>query len=376
MATAITARAPADVRRLALVGSSLAGGGAQRVTLTLAEGFVGRGFEVDLVVVGAHGALAPCVPPSIRVVDLRARRSTHAIPALARYLRRERPSAVLAAQSPVNLMAIAARRLSGVDHRLVVSEHVALDAVLRHAATWRERLIPAAARLLYGHADGLVVVSADTADRFAAATGFPRDRATVIHNPIVGSDLGRRAAAPLDHPWFAAGAPPVVVAAGRLTKQKDHETLLRAFAVLRGVRAARLLILGEGEERPALESLVRALGIGADVALPGFVVNPYPYFARARVLVSSSRWEGFGNVLVEAMACGTPVVSTDCPSGPAEILEHGRYGLLTPVGDARALADAMRHALQRPSPAAELRQRAQQFSVARAVDQYLDLLLP
>jgi glycosyltransferase involved in cell wall biosynthesis len=372
----VTTSAPAQGRRVAFAFSSLRGGGIQRVMLTLAAGFLARGFKVDLLIVDPRGELESAVPSDARIVDLRARRSLHALPALARYLRRERPAAALASQTPLNLLTLLARRLAGVPTRLVLSEHIDLDAVLQHAATWKERLFPVGARWFYPKADALVVVSRGAAARFAQATGLSPSLATVIYNPVVTPALFEQAAVPLDHPWLAGGGPPVIVSAGRLTRQKDHDTLLRAFALVRQRRRARLLLLGEGEERANLEALGDQLGIRSDVQLPGFVANPFAYMARARLFVLSSRWEGFGNVLVEAMACGVPVVSTDCPSGPAEILQDGVFGRLAAVGDSRSLADAMLQTLQEPSAPARARQRALEFSVERAVEHYLRVMLP
>jgi glycosyltransferase involved in cell wall biosynthesis len=200
--------------------------------------------------------------------------------------------------------------------------------------------------------------------------------ARVIHNPVVTPGLLAQATARLDHPWFAPGQPPVILSAGRLTRQKDHETLVRGFALLRERTPARLIILGEGEERGNLERLTGQLSLRADVQLPGFTLNPFAYMARARLFVLSSRWEGFGNVLAEAMACGAPVVSTDCPSGPAEILQNGVFGRLSPVGDAPALASAMLEALTLPPDPDLLKTRALQFAPDHAVQQYLDALLP
>ena len=179
----------------------------------------------------------------------------------------------------------------------------------------------------------------------------------------------------MDHPWFAPGSPPVVLGIGRLTTQKDFPTLLKAFAQVRAVRKARLMILGEGRDRQALEVLARELGVASDVDLPGFVLNPFPYMVRASLLVLSSAWEGLPGVLIEAMACGCPVVSTDCPSGPSEILDGGAYGPLVPVGDDGALAKAILSVLEMPPDPERLRARAALFSVERATDQYLQVLL-
>jgi glycosyltransferase involved in cell wall biosynthesis len=168
----------------------------------------------------------------------------------------------------------------------------------------------------------------------------------------------------------------VILGAGRLTAQKDFPTLIRAFALARAAQPMRLILLGEGELREPLRALAADLGIAAQVDLPGFVENPYAFMSRAHVFVLSSAWEGFGLVLVEAMACGTPVVSTDCPAGPAEILMGGRFGRLVPVGDAGAMAEAIRATLADPLPADRLRSRAGDFSLEKIGDEYFELLLP
>ena len=227
---------------------------------------------------------------------------------------------------------------------------------------------------LYPRADEIVAVSAGVADDLARVARIPRSRITVIHNPIVTDELLADARAPVDHPWFADGGPPVVLAAGRLTEQKDYPTLLRAFRHARRARELRLVILGEGEERPRLEALARELDVSGDVDFAGFVANPYAFMARASLFVLSSAWEGFGNVVVEAMACGTPVVSTDCPSGPGEILEGGRYGRLVAVGDDEELAAAMLATLEDPPRPELLRERAAAFRADEAALRYLRVI--
>ena len=248
--------------------------------------------------------------------------------------------------------------------------------------TWKRRLFPALIRRNYLAMDSIVAVSEGVADDLAANFGISRDRITVVHNPVVSAGLREKAAAEIDHPWFVSGAPPVVLSTGRLYGAKDYPTLIRAFARLRQLREARLLILGSGkndaetaQRRAELMELASELGVSADLDLPGFVPNPFPYMARAAVFVLSSLWEGFGNVLVEAMACGCPVVSTDCPNGPAEILDHGRYGTLVAVGDVAGMAEAILTTLRNPPDRDVLRARAALFTVDRAVDAYLDLLL-
>lgn len=361
-------------QHLALFMPSLAGGGAERIMLTLAEAFAECGYRVDLVVTRAVGALAGEIPASVRLVDLGAKRIATSLPALVRYLRNDRPDALLSALAPANCIAVWARRLAGGATRLVLSEHNTLSQSTRGSCNRRERILPALMRRYYPNADAVVAVSAGVADDLAFTIGLERQRIEVIYNPVVTERLHRLAEVPIEHPWFGDSAPPVILGVGRLTAAKDFATLIRAFARLRKQRALRLLILGEGEERAGLEALVRRLGVGDDVAMPGFVINPYPYMKHASQFVLSSKWEGLPTVLIEAMACGTPVVSTDCPSGPAEILEGGKWGRLVPVGDETALAEAIGAALR--VPGADARSRAAVFSPDRAVGRYLRLLFP
>jgi glycosyltransferase involved in cell wall biosynthesis len=197
----------------------------------------------------------------------------------------------------------------------------------------------------------------------------------VTYNPVTTDDLPRLAAEPLDHPWVAPGAPPIVLGAGKLKPQKAFDVLLRAFSHMRARRPARLVILGEGPERSRLEALARKLGVAGDVALPGFAANPFAWMSRCGVFALSSAWEGLPGVLIQALACGCPVVSTDCPSGPSEILEPGGLGRLVAVGDTEALAAAIEEALTEPPSTAEARRdRAREFSVERIAPRYLAAL--
>ena len=206
-------------------------------------------------------------------------------------------------------------------------------------------------------------------------TSVAQERITAIDNPVITGTQHDKMCATLDHPWFAPGSPPVLLSVGRLARQKDFPTLLNAFARVRDTFPVRLLILGEGRQRARLEALVLSLGIAGDVAFPGFTMNPFPYMSQAAAFVLSSAWEGAPGALIEAMACGCPVVSTDCPSGPAEILADGQYGPLVPVGDDRALADAIVTVLEKRPDPERLQTRASMFSVERVADRYLDVML-
>jgi len=255
-----------------------------------------------------------------------------------------------------------------------VNEQNTLSLEAPHSSRRRHRLVPRFVRRFYPWADGIVAVSQGAADDLARTAGIPADRIQVVHNPIVTPELGELAAAPLEHPWFEPGEPPVVLAVGRLAPQKDFATLIRAFELARQERPARLLILGEGPERPGLEALAADLDLGGSFDLPGRILNPYPYMVRAGAFVLSSRWEGLPSVLIEALFCGVPIVATDCPSGPMEILEGGKYGLLVPVGDVGALAEGIVSALSgdvpRPTEASW-----QPYGQDTVVERYVDVLV-
>jgi glycosyltransferase involved in cell wall biosynthesis len=236
--------------------------------------------------------------------------------------------------------------------------------------------MPWVMRSAYTRADVVVATSAGVADDLARAIQMPRSRIVVIYNPVVTPSMIKKSWESVDHAWITGGSCPVIIATGRLTKQKDFPTLIRAFARLREQQSARLIILGEGEDRERLQDLAAELRVEANIDFPGFVSNPYAYMRRASVFVLSSRWEGFGNVVAEALACGTPVVSTDCPSGPAEILEGGRWGRLVPVGDSASLSEAMVLALTEGRRGEEGRvRRAQAFTGEVAAKHYLAMLL-
>jgi glycosyltransferase involved in cell wall biosynthesis len=351
----------------------MAGGGAERGALTLADGLAHRGFDVDLVLAVAEGPRLAEIPAEVRLVDLGSRRTLSSLPRLVRYLRREKPYALASVLDHANVVALWARKLGRYPGRVVVIEQNTLSEVTRNGKSRRGRMMPWLVTQFYPWADYVVGVSAGVTDDLVRLTNLPPEKVRVIFNPIVTTDIGEKARAPVDHPWFGNGSA-VFVAAGRLQPQKDFATLLLAFSQVRAKRPARLLILGEGPERGELEALVQRLDIADDVSLPGSTGNPYAYFARATAFVLSSRWEGLPTVLIEALSCGVPVIATDCPSGPREILANGRYGPLVPVGDADALARAMESMLDGGAvrPPAESWRPYEREAV---VDQYLHLLV-
>jgi glycosyltransferase involved in cell wall biosynthesis len=358
--------------RLAMFLPSLRGGGAERMMVNLLRGMTDAGIPVDLVLAQAEGTFLSDVPPSVRVIDCRASHVRHAIWPLARYLRRERPYGLLSRLCHANVAAAIARMLARVDTRLMMIEDSTLSANI--AVGGLPRTMVELMRRLYPRADAIAAVSEGVARDLEIQLGLSLGRVRVIYNPVVDASLLSRAQLPPTHDWLDRPEVPVFLAVGRLNVAKDYETLLRAFAILRAQRPARLLILGEGEERRRLEMLVAQLGLQSDVQLPGFSDNAYAAMRCASAFVLSSRFEGLPGVLIEALACGCPVVSTDCPSGPAEILAGGKYGLLAPTGNPTALSCAMLEVLSRNWDRNALRTRGQSFSLSAALPQYLEAL--
>ncbi len=381
--------------RIAVFIHSLSGGGAQRRAVSLANGFVERGRAVDLVAVSSQGPLRDQLAPGVRLVGLDGgdwdRTFVRVSPwlhsrtlqvllsprALGAYLAQVRPDVLLSAASFVNLVAVLAWRRVGRPMPLVLraSNHPAGNLP---GNIWLRGLIRAGVRRLaarlFPEACAVIAVSEGVAREVARVTRLPPERVRAIYNPVVTPELLRRGSAPVAHPWMEDPKVPLILGVGRLKLQKDFATLLRAFALLRRELPARLIILGEGPLRRPLTALVAHLRLRQDVELPGFVENAPAWMARASLFVLSSLWEGLPGVLIEALAMGCPVVSTDCPSGPREILEGGRYGPLVPCQDPEALATAMLRTLREPLDRALLRARAADFTGVDVPDRYLEVL--
>jgi glycosyltransferase involved in cell wall biosynthesis len=361
---------------LAISMQDLAGGGVERQTLTLAAELEARGVAVTLLVNEAVGELRGAVPASIRLIDLQCRRTSRAIPRIARFLRQERPDVLLANLNHNNIAAVLGNLLAGMPARVIICQHSVLSSAYLRTKGISHRVTPSIYRWISPGFVKAVAVSAGIAREFRAIAHIPQSKIVVIHNPVIGADFDIRARKPVDHPWLDDPSRKVFVTAGRLVPIKDHETLLHALALHRQRHDGRLLILGAGPLRESLVALARALGLHDAVDFLGFQDNPLPYFRRADAFVLSSFAEGFGNVLVEAMGCGTPVIATNCEHGPAEILDDGRYGVLVEARNAQALADAMGRVSELPEiwPDALLKSRAFSFSTTACVSAYLHLL--
>lgn len=361
--------------KIALFLPSLEGGGAERVFVQLANEFAAIGYRVHFVLTSASGPYMDEVSSPVRILDLGASSVSRALPALTRYLRSERPAVLLSALDHANIIAILANFASGNKSRCVVSVRLPPSAGYRVDSTGPRWLILLLSRWLFRFADQVVANARYVASDLSQSLRVPGHKLTVIYNPLDVQSIERSALAAIDHPWFAAGSAPVVLSVGSLFPRKDYETLIRAFSFVRSARDCRLVILGDGPERTRLETLARDLHVREDVHMPGFARNPFAWMARSRLFVSSSVTEGCPNALMQALACGTPVVSTDCWGGSAEVLESGRWGRLVPIRDPEALAGAIVAALD-SSAHPDGRQRARDFAVNDIARQYLRVLLP
>jgi glycosyltransferase involved in cell wall biosynthesis len=357
-------------RRIACFFATSGHSGVDRVLQRLLPAIAARGYQVDLLHVRGHGPVIP-LQPNLRQVELGAGHVVTALPGLIRYLRRCRPEVLFSDKDRVNRTAILAKWLSGSRARLVLRNGTTVSVDLRDRKPLDRLVQRLSMRHLYGAADSILMPSLGAADDFAALSGIARERIQVVPSPVISEDLQRLAAAPVDHPWLIEKDSPVILGIGELCGRKDFETLIRAFARLRQATPARLIILGSGKRRDRLLALAQRLGVAGSVDLPGFDANPYRFIAHADLFALSSRWEGMPMVLIEALSLGRPIVATDCPSGPRELLAGGRLGRLVPVGDDRRFARAMQQALGERPPLEAMRHAASAYTVQASTDAYL-----
>lgn len=353
----------------------MAGGGAERVALTLLNALAEQGeHEVVLVLARREGPYIADVAPGIRLVDLGGASTARSVPRLARLLKAERPDILMTHLTHVNVAGALALRLAGGKTRQVAVEHNQMDLNFARLQRRSVKIAYRLARFVYPGIAAVVSVSAGVEASVLRFTGLPRrENFNVLANPVVTPHLRALLKDAPAHPWLRDDGPPVLLGCGRLMEQKDFPNLIEAFRLVQAERPARLLILGEGPDREKLEAQVAQAGLAEAVALPGFDRNPYAAMAASKMFVLSSRWEGLPTVLIEALAAGANVVSTDCPSGPDEVLEGGKYGRLVPVADAPALAGAIMATLDNPLPAKVLTGRAEHYSLERAAENYLAL---
>ncbi len=364
----------AEPPRLAFFLSTSGHSGVDRIMQQLIPEIAARGYQVDLLQVRDHGPYLDKLPARVRRIDLGHRHTYSCLPALVRYLRSQRPALMLSDKDRVNRTALLARWLSGTRTPLIFRLGTTVSLNLASRGAFERWLQRNSIGKLYGFARRVLVPSQGVKEDLSRYTGLAAEGISVVPSPGIADDLFSQTLPLPDHPWFRQHEMPIILGVGELGARKDFSTLLRAFAQLRRERPCRLVIVGRGKLRDQLLAEAETLGVKDDVDLTGFVESPYPYMAHADLFAFSSRWEGLGLVLVEALALGTNVVSTDCPSGPAEILQAGRFGSLVPVGDAQAMALAMANSLDTPKSPEFLQQAAAPYTVSAATDAYLEAM--
>jgi glycosyltransferase involved in cell wall biosynthesis len=359
---------------IAFYGFRGGAGGLSHVMLNLINAVSELGVRVDILLHRTDIPELEYLHPSVRTVTLGQRGGVRKVFSLMSYLRVSRPDAILVNREPATRTATMAKILTGSRVKVVIRVGMAISSALERRGAVKRFLRRAGIVYCYRRAQVIIANASKVADDIVAVTALPREAVTVLDNPTVTSDILQLSAMPSGHPWLDEAGPPIILGVGRLVRQKDFHTLIAAFAKVRRQRNCRLVLLGEGKDRQKLESFAQKLGVASDVAMPGFVTNPFAYMKRASVFVLSSAWEGSPNVLIQAMAIGTPSVSTDCPGGSHEILGAGRYGPLVPVGDDGALANGIVQCLENPIPAEKLQAAVHRFRADKCAKDYLAVM--
>ena len=364
---------PAKHTDIALFVPILVGGGAERVMVDLANGFAERGLAVDMILNNHQGVYLSSLSFEVRQVHLGVKRTALALPKLVSYLRASQPKALLSTLEHANAVSLMANFLAGSKSRVIVREANTTSSGQKINTRLSAKIVYQLLRWLYVKASGIVAVSEGVAQDLIQTYNIPAHKVSVILNPVLTQRVFDLALLPCPHPWLQQDDIPVILGVGRLSAQKDYPTLIRAFAKVRSQRPVKLIILGEGDDRKALESLVQELKLSDDVSFPGFADNPFCYMAKASVFVLSSIFEGLPNTLIQAMALGTQAVATDCPSGPQEILAGGLYGALIPMQNEQEMATAIQKTLDSPSYSVDQAWR-QRYEANAIIDKYLHIL--
>ncbi len=359
---------------LAIFVSYSGQGGVEQVINNLVQGLAADSCHIDLLLIKAKSLHLKAFPEGVNVIKLESNHSATALPELVRYLKQRRPPVLMAVRHRALKIAVIARLLSQTDTRIVGQIHTTASVALTRNSRLKKALWELETRIFYRMADKMIGVSKGVADDIRQMARLPAEKVAAIYNPIITPALQQLAQEEVDHPWFNDHQLPVIISAGRLTAQKDFPTLIRAFARLQQNLPSRLLILGDGGDRSALEALTKELNLAHAIDLHGHVDNPFAWMRNADLFVLSSIWEGFGNVLAEALAVGTPVVATDCPNGPREILQSGRYGKLVPPGDPAALATAITDTLSQQRQHSDFSAALVDFTIASAARHYAQIL--
>lgn len=358
-------------RRIAVFVPTMHGGGAERAMLMFCRELLNRGLLVDLLTTRFEGPLCGLVPHGVSLVDLKSKKTSLALPRLVRYLRQTRPDALYSTIMNANVIAALAGKIAGGQTKMIVRESNApISSPKTSMSAWATYK---AAPYLYRLTDGIIAVSRGVADELEVMNPRLIDKIRVISTPVISDDVIAQGMEPVDHPWFVKRDKPIILSAARLEPHKGMLTLVRAFSQVRTERDARLVVLGQGTQQQQIEAEVKKLGLEEHVTMLGWVKNPFAYMSKADAFVLASEFEGLPNVLVQAMAFGTPIVATDCKSGPAEILSGGRFGTLVPVKDQQNLAKGLLHALTLPRQHEAMAHARATYGARRAVEEYLEM---
>jgi glycosyltransferase involved in cell wall biosynthesis len=364
--------------KIAVFVANLYGGGAERMMLNLAKGLAKKGIETQLVLAIAEGPYLNEIPNSIKVIDLKSKRVLCSVNKLRKYLVEQKPDVLISTLSRVNIAAILAKSFSGVNTKLILREANTFSVYLDSNKGIWDKIIDYMIKKLYRRGDKIVAVSEGVANDLKKTLPNLKNKITVIYNPVIDEEVFEKADEPVDNDWLNDKKVPVIIAVGRISEQKDFSTLIKAFNIVLRQKEIRLLILGKYNENDQeylkLIELIDKLDINDKVKFEGFVTNPFSYLSRASVFVLSSKWEGLPGVLIQALACGCPAVSTDCPSGPNEVINNESIGYLSPVGDYEILADNILKTLSKNIDKTVLINRAKEFSVDKGADNYLKMI--
>ncbi len=355
--------------RICIFLYSFTGGGAEKMMVKIANELHARGYKIKLVLVDAAGPYESLVDSAIDVSEIGGSNTIEIQYNLWKYLRNNETDVLLSTMEMPNIVSVVATRPLSIP---VVLRIANINSMKERQGKYK--LIPKLKRLTYPYAESIVTISDGVAHDLAVITDIDETQMRTIYNPAFDPEISEKSREPVDHEWLNDDDKNVVIGVGSLKPQKDFSTLLDAIYQIENDNIY-LIILGKGDLKQNLVEQANELGIRDRISFPGFVDNPYAYMAKADVFALSSAWEGFGNVIIEAMACETPVVCTDCPGGPAEILDDGRYGSLVPVGDDATMAEAIHNMLDDPTDTSLLVSRIKKFGIKKIVDQYEEELL-
>lgn len=356
---------------------SMEGGGAERVVLNIANALSQHeNSSVSLILSQAKGIYLDKISSNVRIIDLQSKRTMNSLYGLVKHLKQHNPDVLISAINHANIIAVIAKLFVKKDIKLILTQHTMLSHSVRSTNKLLTVTLFNLVKLTYPLASKIITVSKSIENDVINNVNVREDQIQTIYNPIMEDRILEQSLEKVHHDWFKSGSPPVILSVGRLNEVKDYPTLFKAFKILREKMDVRLLVLGEGALRENLTNLSHDLELKNDIQILGFVENPYKYMSRARVLAMSSLYEGFGNVLVEALACGTDIVSTNCPGGVSEILDNGRYGVLVPVGDVESLAKALFEVLNKNQiiSKSDKLKRALDFSIEKIVGDYTELI--